>query len=412
MKIAPPTADETGRLEALHSYRILDTGVEKAYQDIVELAGAICNTPIAVITLVDADRQWFKARVGLEAAETSRDLAFCAHAIHGRQLFIVPDASLDERFCDNPLVTQAPNIRFYAGAPIYSHDGHALGTLCAIDSKPNALNDFQQRALGILSHQVMQLLELRRTVHELDQTSQDLRSNNASKDRLLSIFSHDLKTPFFGLVGLSHMLCEGWEDMPREEIKELADDLATSAEGGLRLVEQMLEWAMLEGKGFTKGTTEFDLGLLVEEVQSTLSPVAKQKGIDLTIHSDEPLRVHADADMCRSLFQNLVSNALKFTRPGGSVDVVIFAEGEVVECQVRDTGLGISPGRVKQLMAGNSTHSTAGTSGETGTGLGLVFCKQILERNRGMLTVTSEPGRGSTFKVSLPRSQDGKRRNL
>ncbi len=104
MKIAPPTADESERLEALRNYQILDTGVEKAYQDIVELAGAICKTPIAAITLVDADRQWFKARVGLDATETSRDLAFCAHAIHGRELFIVPDATLDERFCENPLV--------------------------------------------------------------------------------------------------------------------------------------------------------------------------------------------------------------------------------------------------------------------------------------------------------------------
>lgn len=171
MKIAPPTADESERLEALRNYQILDTGVEKAYQDIVELAGAICKTPIAAITLVDADRQWFKARVGLDATETSRDLAFCAHAIHGRELFIVPDATLDERFCENPLVTQAPSIRFYAGAPLYNQDGHILGTLCAIDRKPNSLNDFQLRALEILSQQVMQLLELRRAVHQLDQTS-------------------------------------------------------------------------------------------------------------------------------------------------------------------------------------------------------------------------------------------------
>ena len=405
MKIAPPTADESERLEALRNYQILDTGVEQAYQDIVELAGAICNTPIAAITLVDADRQWFKARVGLDATETSRDLAFCAHAIHSRQLFIVPDATLDERFFDNPLVTQAPNIRFYAGAPLFNQGGHILGTLCTIDRKPNSLNDFQQRALAILARQVMQLLELRRAVHQLDQTSQELRISNASKDRLLSILSHDLKTPFIGLVGLSQMISENWQEMPRSEIKELADDLATSAESGLRLVEQMLEWAMLEGKGFTNGPTHFDLRLLLEDVLSTLSSVAKQKGIDLNIHPGPPSRVHADADMCRSLFQNLVSNALKFTPPGGSVSIALFAEGDIVQCEVRDTGLGMSPGRVKQLLAANSTYSTDGTSGEKGTGLGLVLCKQRLERNRGSLSITSEPGRGSTFKISLPGSK-------
>lgn len=406
MKIAPPTADESARLDALRNYQILDTGVEKAYQDIVELAGAICNTPIAVICLVDSDRQWFKARAGLDAAETSRDVAFCAHAIHGRELFIIPDATLDDRFFDNPLVTNDPSIRFYAGAPLCNQDGHVLGTLCAIDRKPNALNDFQQRALEILSQQVIQLLELRRAVHQLDQTSQELRDSNASKDRLLSILSHDLKTPFIGLVGLSNMLRDDWEEMPRDEIKELADDLATSADAGLRLVEQMLEWAMLEGKGFAKGPTDFDLGHLLEDVQSTLAPVAKQKGIELMIHTGEPFCVHADAGMCRSLFQNLVSNALKFTPAGGAVDIAIFAEGKNVRCEVRDTGLGISPERIKQLLAANSTHSTVGTSGETGTGLGLVLCRQMLERNRGTLTVTSELGRGSVFKVRLPASQD------
>ncbi len=160
---APVPANESERLAALRRCSILDTLPERDFDDLASLAASICRTPIALVTLVDADRQWFKAKVGVEASETSRDLAFCAHAILQSDLLIVPDASADSRFSANPLVTGPPHIRFYAGAPLITADGHALGTLCVVDLVPRELAAEQANALQALSRQVVAQLELRRT---------------------------------------------------------------------------------------------------------------------------------------------------------------------------------------------------------------------------------------------------------
>lgn len=159
--------DEPARLAALHRYRILDTEPEQRFDDLTLLASQICDTPISLITLIDSDRQWFKSRVGLGVHETSRGVAFCAHAIAHSGIMQVPDAAADARFRDNPFVTGAPNIRFYAGAPLVTPDGYALGTLCVIDVKPRHLSEGQLRALDALRRQVESQLELKRNLDEL-----------------------------------------------------------------------------------------------------------------------------------------------------------------------------------------------------------------------------------------------------
>lgn len=160
--------DEQKRLRKLRSLNILDTFPEEVYDDIVFLASEVADAPIALMSLIDLDRQWFKSKVGLDASETHRDYAFCAHAIRKpNEMLVVTNATKDPRFADNPLVTGAPMIRFYAGAPLVCSDGTALGTLCVIDNKPRTLSPLQERALQVLSRQVVAQIELREALAQV-----------------------------------------------------------------------------------------------------------------------------------------------------------------------------------------------------------------------------------------------------
>ena len=187
---APVKINEARRLKVLWQYDVLDTVPEEVFDDLTELAARICEAPVALISLIDEDRQWFKSKVGISVTETSRDISFCAHAIKQHDLFIIPDATLDQRFANNPLVTSDPKIRFYAGAPLITPDGYALGTLCVIDKVPRELRPEQQQALRVLARHVMMQLELRRHAKELTEVHQ---AKDATRDELKKVQAENAK---------------------------------------------------------------------------------------------------------------------------------------------------------------------------------------------------------------------------
>jgi PAS domain S-box-containing protein len=204
---APLPSNEEARLKALYEYKILDTAPEQAFDDLTRLASQICETPIAAVSLVDSDRQWFKSKVGLDASETSREVAFCAHTILQSDLFVVPDAQQDMRFSNNPLVTSSPQIRFYAGAPLITSEDVAVGSLCAIDYKPRNLTPEQQEALEILGRQVVTQLNLRRNVAMLEEalrqreeTEKALRASEEQYRSLLDLSSETIAVHIEGKI--------------------------------------------------------------------------------------------------------------------------------------------------------------------------------------------------------------------
>ena len=178
---------EAARLAALRSYRILDTDPEEAFDDLTLLASQICGTPIALITLIDENRQWFKSRVGISITETELSISFCAHAIREpSDVFVVSDASRDERFRDNPMVRGDPHIRFYAAAPLVTPEGHAIGTLCVTDRVPRTLTEGQARALDALRRQAEAQLELRRNLVELAEALAERDRAEADQEKLIT----------------------------------------------------------------------------------------------------------------------------------------------------------------------------------------------------------------------------------
>lgn len=192
--------DDASRVAALEKYAILDTDPEQAFDDLTLLASFICRTPIALISLVDGKRQWFKSRVGITQSETSRDIAFCSTAIQQSEVFVVPDALKDERFRNNPLVVSEPHIRFYAGAPLINEDGFALGTLCVVDRTPRELEPDQKDALKALSRLVLAQLEFRRNLVLLKEALSDRTKEEHQRQRELLHVQETLMR----VVGIRH----------------------------------------------------------------------------------------------------------------------------------------------------------------------------------------------------------------
>ncbi len=412
MKTAPLGIQEKERIASLLRYDILDSAYEVAYDELTALAAFICQTPIALISLVDTQRQWFKAKVGLDARETPRDIAFCAHAILGKEVFVVKDTLKDERFFDNPLVTSAPHIRSYAGAPLVTPDGLALGTLCAIDRIPRELSAPQLQALHTLANQVIKLLELRHSFHRLQTYAAQLQQANDSKDLLFSVIAHDLRSPFTALLGLAEVLASEAGSLPAREVQDLSSELLTASRQAFTLVENLLEWAQMESGLMSPRRTLLAVDGLASGVIDVLAKAAEKKKITLALRPNTAAVLYADQHMMYSVLQNLLTNALKFTPAGGCVTVSSQVAADVVSVTVADTGVGLSPTQLENLWRMNKAATTQGTSGEKGTGLGLLLCKKFVEMNDGKLTVISHPGQGTTFTFTLPGGQSREKQSV
>jgi signal transduction histidine kinase len=403
MPAAPLPANEAQRLEQLYRYSILDTEFEESYNELAEIAAYICNTPIALITLVDKDRQWFKAVVGADVRETPRDVSFCAYAIHSPQVLVVPDATQDERFADNPFVLQEPHVRFYAGAPLVTKDGFMLGTICAVDLCPRELNQHQIRALEVLSRQVVSQMELRLSHRRLREYAEQLQKLNTNKDRFFSSLAHDLKTPFNAILNLTQILKEDADNLDQADIKELAQDIHATSEQAYKLMDNLLQWSLFETGAMRYQPAPLSLQEIAVNVTSLLRPLASTKGVHLCIASSEDVLVYADRQMVHSILQNLVTNAIKFTPAGGKVSISFVASDNNAVVTVADTGVGMNEAQMQRIFSdGYVCPSTKGTAGEMGTGLGLLLCRQFVEQNGGRIRVMSELNKGTTFTFTLP----------
>lgn len=393
----PAVVREEERLAALRRYDLLDTLPEQVYDDLAQLAAHVCQTPIALVSLVGTDRQWFKARVGVDAEETGIEHSFCAHAVARGEVLVVPNATLDERFRDNPLVTGPPDIRFYAGTPLLSYDGHALGTLCVIDREPRHLDEQQLEMLRILGRQVMSQIELRLHIAER------LRIERAMNE-FVSIVSHELRTPLTSLRGSLGLIEGGVVGELPPQMAQLVEIARFNTDRLVRLVNDMLDLTRIEAGRLDLQLRPLDPEDLVEAAFAEIRGLAEQARVRLTDRADPGRRpVLADRDRVVQVLINLLSNAIKASPPGAVVEAFVgpAADGRI-RLEVRDEGPGIPSTEMRRIF--EKFQQLDGDDGRRrgGTGLGLTISKAIVEQHGGSIGVESEPGGGSTFWFDLP----------
>jgi Signal transduction histidine kinase len=394
MNIAPKPKDEANRLAALRDYQLLDTPFEKEYDELVALASAICETPISTITLIDDSRQWHKAFIGPVDQEANRDFAFCAHAILQDGMMVVADASKDERFSDNPFVTGHPNIRFYAGMPLINPQGYKLGTLCVIDPSPKELTETQRLALQVLSRQVVKQMELRKKMTEVQRM-------NETNNKLLSIISHDLRSPMVSLYGLLELVEK--HDLSVNEFKEFIPKVRAGFNSASDLLSNLLSWTTSQFSNANPRKETFFLHDVANEIIVNSQFDISQKENLVINHVDRQLSLFTDVNMIKAVIRNLVLNANKFTAKG-TIDISAKLITDKVEVCIEDTGVGMEPEQLDTLFSWGTKKSTPGTSGEQGSGFGLLVCKDFVEKVGGSMWATSALGKGSAFYFSIPIS--------
>ena len=450
----PPTPVEEGsRLATLKSYDILDSLPEADYDEITQLAAAICQTPISLISLVDEERQWFKSARGLDLKETPREIAFCAYNIIDPSIpLIVEDSRQDTRFADNPLVTGAPHIVFYAGMPLVDPSGYALGSLCVIDNKVRTLDKTQLDALKVLAQQVVKLLELRKTNAALQESEERYRNLSAELDQqvqhrtkelmasndalskantLLSrsnenlqqfayVASHDLQEPLRKIQQFGDLLKSQFTAPTEQELVYL-DRMQSAANRMSTLIRDLL--------GLSRISTQRDahvaapLSETVNMALMDLDLVIQETGAIVQVGS---LPVFAgDHAQLRRLFQNLVSNALKFRRKSESGELIaplIQINAQLIQdsdlppsvkpvrkvtayhrIDVTDNGIGFEEKYLDRIF--QVFQRLHGRNEYDGTGIGLAICEKVAANHEGMIWASSQLGVGSTFFVYLPVSQ-------
>ena len=400
--ITPKIPDnEEARLKALYSYSILDTITDPDFENIVTIASEICGTSISSISLIDKDRQWFKAKKGMDKSETSRNNAFCAHAINDPDHILeVENAAEDPRFHDNPNVVNDPNIAFYAGVPLVDHDGFALGTLCVIDQKPKRLTTTQRETLKALSRQVINLMEMRRKSEQMEQLTFELHRKIQHLEKFALILAHDIRSPLTAISGLTNHLSTGFNYELSAEMKEILGVVSKSSKNVVNLVDGILEYSRNSNRQLAD--EEFEVKEFFVELRVLFPSLAKES---LSIQSDLE-RIWANPIGLKQILLNLITNAIKYNdKETISITVNATSDDKCYHFSVSDNGMGIPEQHLTKIFDIFTKVHKEDRFGNVGSGIGLATVKNLVTAMKGEIGVKSEVGVGTTFEFSLPKKK-------
>ncbi|RYE25145.1 MAG: GAF domain-containing sensor histidine kinase [Sphingobacteriales bacterium] len=399
MIAAPLLPNDAARVASLYDYNLLDSLPEEEYDNITRIASEICHMPISLITLLDTNRQYFKSKTGIDGTETTREVSFCGHAIaNPNEVMIVPDSSKDERFYDNPFVTGAPHVGFYAGVPLVNEDGYALGTLCVLDNKPNELTEAQKQTLQALAKQVVAYFELRKKNIELNMQKEELKVLNQSLERFAYVAAHDLKSPCNNLMQLADLLKSNYGAQLDEEGNWMLDAVGSASATLGGLIDGILQ--------HTRSINEIN----VDKDQTTFGQLAGEVEQIINVpptftftYTNADMELFVPKSALQQILLNLCVNAIKYNdKESGELTMAAAQEDGHYKFTVSDNGPGIPEVQHEKIF---ELFATLGSDyeGNKGHGIGLSTVKRLVEKHGGAISIHSEPGKGSTFEFTMKK---------
>ncbi len=399
MRAAAKPENDIERLSSLYSYNILDSLPEENVDAITRIASEICGTKMSLVTLIDANRQWFKSATGYGevGGETERDLSFCAHAIlTPKEIFEVSDSSKDERFFDNPYVTGDPHVAFYAGVPLVNKEGYPLGTLCVLDNVPKHLTESQKLSLRALASQVVSLFELRKANDELEAGKEILEETNKELERFAHVIAHDLKSPANNIISLTDMIISEYSERLDEDAYEILAYLKSSSMSMKSLIDAVLKHSQtLSALADDKERLQFRA--VMEQVKSFIT---LPEHFRLEYDNKRDAIIYTSGQALLQILLNLINNSIKYNdKPEGIVKVSFEEELYFYKFSVTDNGVGIPEGSYKDIFG---IFQTLGNK-EDSQGIGLSTVKKLVDRLGGTIEVSSMVGEGSIFTFTIKK---------
>lgn len=379
MKASIPK-DEPQRLEALRELEALSIEKDPFFERLVLLASQMLNMPITLITIVEADRQWFKAKVGLEINETSRDVSFCAHAILSDETLVVEDATKDDRFSDNPLVTGEPKIKFYAGAPLITNTGARLGTLCLIDNNPRKIDASGISTLKTLASLASEAIALKKEVKSLNELNQHSKNGAEEININLAHFAHELRSPLSAISGFAELI-EGDKEnsLSPDKYRFYASNIRESAQHLFSLADRIVCMERLAHVG-SQHLEIIGIKELIKSVILSFEGMAAAKSQTITYNAPQSdVLVLADETSLRQILINIITNACKYSQEEAKIIVTLLTTEEHCKIEIIDNGPGIPDDVLAELGKPFIKSQSDIDTTHNGIGLGLSITLNLVK---------------------------------
>jgi signal transduction histidine kinase len=392
--------NESGRIESLRSYLVLDSESEDEIDNLTQLASEICETPISLVSLIDTDRQWFKSKVGLEVNETSRDIAFCAHAINeSEDFFIVEDARTDNRFFDNPLVLNDPLVIFYAGIVLKSDEELPLGTLCVIDHTPRKLSDKQIRTLKTISKQIMNLLNYKKSIRIQEELRLQLSQKNQELETFASIAAHDLKSPLTNIMSAANIFSQIYSSQIDHQGNLIIDSIEQSGQRLRLLIDGLLQFSKIDDLSLL---TKFEVNLN-KIITDLATLIGTKENLRISLNSNLK-KIDTYPILLDQILINLFTNSLKYSNKKiAEIELFVSESTSHYLFVVKDNGPGIDKKHQGDIFNLFKTATIKDQFGNKGNGIGLATVKKIIGKLGGEIYIESELGHGTEFHFSISK---------